>query len=246
MSIRQKDATCTSQTLINSSKSVLNERTNFDLLFKLIKDNNIFDTIKSFLNSNVTLQFGFCDFTLLHCAALYNSDCNIINGLLDFGSDINATDKLVGATSLLHAAAMNSLSIVRTLFDHGSDLNARDNNGADILSYAAVNWEYGSQIISFCAQQGAYVHGWDNEGAMPLAYAVRARAPLSTVKALVRTGVDPLTADINGVTPVLWAAANGDEDTIAYLREHGAGPDEKQKAAVKRRLRKAKEGIHFQ
>ena len=55
MSIRQKDATCTSQTLINSSKSVLNERTNFDLLFKLIKDNNIFDTIKSFLNSNVTL-----------------------------------------------------------------------------------------------------------------------------------------------------------------------------------------------
>ena len=227
MSIRQKDATCTSQTLINSSKSVLNERTNFDLLFKLIKDNNIFDTIKSFLNSNVTLQFGFCDFTLLHCAALYNSDCNIINGLLDFGSDINATDKLVGATSLLHAAAMNSLSIVRTLFDHGSDLNARDNNGADILSYA-------------------YVHGWDNEGATPLAYAVRARAPLSTVKALVRTGVDPLTADINGVTPVLWAAANGDEDTIAYLREHGAGPDEKQKAAVKRLLRKAKEGIHFQ
>ena len=79
-----------------------------------------------------------------------------------------------------------------------------------------------------------------------LAYAVRARAPLSTVKALVRTGVDPLTADINGVTPVLWAAANGDEDTIAYLREHGAGPDEKQKAAVKRLLRKAKEGIHFQ
>lgn len=113
--------------------------------------------------------------------------------MLDFGSDINATDKLVGATSLLHAAAMNSLSIVRTLFDHGSDLNARDNNGADILSYAAVNWEYGSQIISFCAQQGAYVHGWDNEGATPLAYAVRARAPLSTVKALVRTGVDPLT-----------------------------------------------------
>lgn len=138
MSIRQKDATCTSRTLINSSKNVLNERTNFDLLFKLIKDNNSFDTIKSFLN------------------------------------------------------------------------------------------------------------GWDNEGATPLAYAVRARAPLSTVKALVRAGVDPLTADINGVTPVLWAAANGDEDTIAYFREHGAAPDEKQKAAVKRLLRKVKEGIHFQ
>lgn len=138
MSIRHKGTTCTARTLINSSKSVLNERTNFDLLFKLIKDNNSFDTIKSFLN------------------------------------------------------------------------------------------------------------GWDNEGATPLAYAVRVRAPLSTVKALVRAGVDPLTADINGVTPVLWAAANGDEDTIAYLREHGAGPDEKQKAAVKRLLRKAKEGKYFQ
>lgn len=246
MSEKQNNIRRTFKHVINSSNSILNERTNFDLLFKLIKEDNRLQTIRCFLNRNVTVQCGVHGFTLLHCAALSNSDPDIIKCLIDFGADIEATDKLVGATAFLHAASKNSLLILSALFDLGSDLNVRDINGADILSYAAVNWEYGPQIISFLAQRGVYAHGWDNEGATPLAYAVRARAPLCTVKALVRAGVNPLTADINGVTPLLWAAANGDDDSIAYLREHGAGPDEKQKAAVKRLLRKAKEDIHLQ
>ena len=229
-----------------TSNNGANKYNHFEMLFNTIKNNKKASTIQRYLDREHTLRYGTCGFTLLHYAALYNTNHQVINLLMEYGSDIEATDKLIGATSILHAASMNTFSIFRTIFDFGCALDVTDMNGADILSYAAVNWEYGAQILSFLLQRGVNVHGWDNEGATPLAYAVRAHAHLDIVKALVGAGVNPATADINGVTPLLWAAANGDEDAVAYLLEQGADPYGKQEDSVKRLLAKSTEGIRFQ
>src|SRR2546423_15060029 len=45
---------------------------------------------------------------------------------------------------------------------------------------------------------------------------------IATVRALLKQHADPSAADVDGTTPLIWAAHNGDSDTAQLLHASGA------------------------
>ncbi|KAF4481133.1 Ankyrin repeat domain-containing protein 2 [Colletotrichum fructicola Nara gc5] len=72
--------------------------------------------------------------TPLHCAVISGS-ADVVNGLLDAGAPINATD-LRGNTAVHIAAKLNRYSIMRSLLARGADVTLLNLNGQDAKAVA--------------------------------------------------------------------------------------------------------------
>jgi ankyrin repeat protein len=148
----------------------------------------------------------------------------VIAMLVEKGADVNAQTKhfpprmgghtfnmsyvsTVGETPFFRAAFNNDLAVMRLLLAAGADPRLKTDSGTSpLMAAAGVNFVRGQTFV-------------------PGGYA----AQLEAVKMLVELGCDVNEVNEMGLAPVHGAAFRWSDDVIAYLVEHGARLDIKDK-----------------
>lgn len=118
--------------------------------------------------------------------------------------------------TLLHMAVGSSEEdVTKFLLANKADVNAKDNLDLTPLHFAATTGQ--KTIAELLLAKGADVNAKDNKGRTPLD-SVRNKA---VAELLLAKGADVNIKDNDGMTPLQWAAFNGHEDIVDFLREHG-------------------------
>lgn len=163
----------------------------------------------------------------------------ITRALVEHGADVHARSKS-GFTPLLYATDRNDPASARILVEAGADVNAATADRVTPLLLAAAR---GAEELSlFLLEQGADPNVTDSkEGYTPLHHAASHRNMLRVVQALLvqRTNPNARLAqapprprqdgtqggiNLQGATPLLLAAANGNAEAIPVLVEGRADP----------------------
>jgi ankyrin repeat protein len=125
-------------------------------------------------------------------------------------TNVNATEKWLGETALMWAAAENHDAVVRMLAEAGADLNAKSlNTPFPRVSPPAEN------LITMTFARGGFT---------PLMYAARQGAS-AAVQALADAGANLDLTTPDGMTALTLAIINAHYDTAAVLLEKGADPN---------------------
>jgi ankyrin repeat protein len=141
--------------------------------------------------------------------AARDNDISAIKMLIDQGVDINIRSAR-GTTALMVAAAAGSVDAVRFLIAARADVNARAPHGKTALS----------MTIEYFTPN----HSESNKDDF-----------VSVVKELIAAGADIRSKDENGLTPLLWAAAVGNEDMTRVLIDAGAGVNMRTRVRIRPR-----------
>ncbi len=150
--------------------------------------------------------------TILHLATSHNHADNrprLIKVLLDAGMPVDSRDK-TGLTPLHWAAGYGCIDCVVVLLAAGADPQARRNDGATALHRAA------QETAPLLLKAGADPTARDKYDRVPL------HTTYNAIKELLVVGVD--VRDRHGMTPLHYAALNGNLDQVNWLLAQGANP----------------------
>ena len=141
--------------------------------------------------------------------AIKNGDLEIVRALIDAGADVNAVEAVQDQTPLMWAAAAtrNAAEMVEILLANGADVGAR-----------ARFTDWPSQITS---EPRAQYHAYG--GLTALLYAARGGC-LGCVESLAASGADVNLPTPEGVTPLMVALENDNNDVAQFLLANGANP----------------------
>lgn len=141
--------------------------------------------------------------------AIRNGDVEIVEMLVDAGANVNAVEQVQDQTPLMWAAAstQNAAEMVRILLANGADVDAR-----------ARFTDWPSQMTS---EPRAQYHAYG--GLTPLLYAARGGC-LECVEALLDAGADIDLPTPEGVTALMVALDNDNNDVAKLLVDRGANP----------------------
>jgi ankyrin repeat protein len=123
----------------------------------------------------------------------------------------------------LHFAAYNAdIERVEELIARGDPVDARDESRYTPLLWSCFRGAVGDQlpVVRALLAAGADPNSTVNDDASCLIFAAQC-GKVGLVEALVAAGADP-NMDVDGVTPLMQAARDGDEDVIAALQRLGA------------------------
>ncbi|XP_072032763.1 transient receptor potential cation channel subfamily A member 1-like [Amphiura filiformis] len=184
---------------------------------------NRVDTILLLIRQGLYLETKDEDnFTPLLCAA-WKDQTEAGRALLRYGADITAIDKEM--KSCLHwAVEMQHLEFAKMLFEHGHGgeeiLNWKDRAEQTALHYAA---EVGNvEMVKLLIENGASIVVKDGEEKAPLHTACQF-GHLECVQTLLQACPIPLNDDdIDDMTPLLLASANGHHRVVKFLIKMGA------------------------
>eukprot|EP01130_Rhizamoeba_saxonica_P001011 TRINITY_DN10888_c0_g1_i1.p1 TRINITY_DN10888_c0_g1~~TRINITY_DN10888_c0_g1_i1.p1 ORF type:complete len:556 (+),score=107.78 TRINITY_DN10888_c0_g1_i1:20-1687(+) len=162
----------------------------------------------------------------LHVAAQYARD-DIVNLLLDYGSDINAIEAET-KWNILHFAALGRNEVLfYTLVMHPNmNVAASPNQDRNTpLHYFCRSFsENYNNTIGAMMMIGADLNTQNFNGETPLHNACW-KGHHAVVKALVALGADLNMQNDHGETPLHWAARNGSERIVRMLMNNGARSD---------------------
>lgn len=142
-----------------------------------------------------------------------------------------------GWTLLMIAANQGRADVAKALLEKGADPNATEPARGTTATFMAA-FQGHNEIIRLLAASGADLNvksPFDGASAIILACQ---RKKWTTVKTLVEEGADPVIKDGKGLTPFLYAAADGNTELVQFLESKGAsaqGSLETYKAARKAR-----------
>lgn len=159
-------------------------------------------------------------------AAAWGGHTEVVELLLTFGAqpDTSGPD---GRTALRAAAWGGHEGPVKSLIRAGAEIDRADVEGRTPLTAAAYMGH--CTVAEFLLESGANVNKCDVEGRSALAVACLCvptghRHP-QLVSVLLEHGADPELQDKEGLTPLLVAAYEGQEEVAELLLEAGADPD---------------------
>ena len=144
-------------------------------------------------------------------------------------------DMIMQASSpLAEAARVGNAEEVIILLAEGNDIDERDiQYDATALQWAS---EYGHKgIVEILTSNGADLNALNNDGRTALHWATL-NSKLEVCKVLIKKGAKLNIRDENEETPIDFAISNGstnNDETIVFLRKHGAKTAEELKAEGK-------------
>ena len=173
--------------------------------------------------------------TMLATAALMGHT-EIVKLLLEHGADVN-TKSRDGGTALHAAAFLGRIETVKFLLEKGADANLRSNIGGTPMDGAKLDWEFTKAIIGMLQIEvnEAEVKAGRTKVIELLSEQPKNASPSHNLWKAAATGdlsaiKDALgdSADLNaldsqsGITPLGWAALNGQAEAAKLLIEKGA------------------------
>ena len=158
---------------------------------------------------------------LIHVAARFNSDVDVMKYLIEKGADVNAKFFDGMTTPLFFAVVFNSnIEVAKILIDKGADVNAKDILGQTPLLCAASLSDSNIDVLKYLIDKGADVNAKDIGSQTPLHYAAQSPNPnIETLKYLIEKGADVNAKDKRGQTPLDFVGPNKEKEAI--LREAG-------------------------
>jgi ankyrin repeat protein len=142
--------------------------------------------------------------------AAASGSSELVKALLDAGADAKALTTADGETVLMTAARSGNVDAVRLLVDHGADVNAREHyKGQTALMWAAA--ERHPEVVKLLLERGAdwKVRSVDRETKAPKLSAASSISPIPR----------------GGFTALLFAAREGDVDTVKTMLDAGVDID---------------------
>lgn len=151
--------------------------------------------------------------------------------LIDNGADVNLSGSN-GRTPLSLAAERSNDHIIMMLLEKGAAVEAKDNTGRTPLSWAAES-SRNENSIRILLERGAEIESKDDAGRTPLSWVAGRCKPdaydfydtsimdalgisdgendMNIIKMLLQAGANVESKDINGRTPLSWAAQGPSE-----------------------------------
>jgi ankyrin repeat protein len=171
--------------------------------------------------NNVGKRTGLSKETPIHWAAkLGRLEC--LKLLSNFGGSLTTKDGSEEGNSAMHLAVIHGQEeITRWLIDNGVCVNTANNKGITPLVYAT--WYGYTKLVQTLVEKGANVNCQTSclNNATPLHLAVR-REKQDVVRTLLKFGADPKLFCSYNQTPVHWAAAYGNLQSLKIMEICGA------------------------
>lgn len=140
------------------------------------------------------------------------------NGENPYHRDIHGWD------ALFYAVNEGRIDMVRFLFSrYNFDINAKDRYGRTALMVAAARGNI--RMIDTLIELGADLNAVDHDGWKAFHYAVWCSQPNAVSYFINRYCVNPDTPDHHGVTGLIIASDNGDQEMVETLLKNGARLD---------------------
>ncbi|MFH4973669.1 hypothetical protein AB6A40_000378 [Gnathostoma spinigerum] len=159
----------------------------------------------------------------LRCAA-ENVNAATIRRILELDASIVDCEDENGYTPLLVASMSGNIDALKELVTHGAQISHIDKDKHTALHWAVVCGQI--EIVEFLLQEGASINACDAQEAQALHYATIAddiptERALSILHILLKHGANVNAKDLDGRTPVLWAASNGSMEALTSLLQSG-------------------------
>ncbi|XP_035438092.2 transient receptor potential cation channel subfamily A member 1 isoform X8 [Spodoptera frugiperda] len=163
--------------------------------------------------------------TPVHCAAMFDHP-DIVNYLINEGSDINPLDK-ERRSPLLLAASRAGWRTVQTLIRLGADIELKDINSRNVLHLVVMNGgrleEFAATCKNRCERSLAQLlNEKDSAGCSPLHYASR-EGHIRSLENLIRLGACINLKNNNNESPLHFAARYGRYHTACQLLDSDKG-----------------------
>jgi len=160
-------------------------------------------------------------------------DLEEVKRLIAEGADVNATSPEIPEvkfTPIMAAANRGHAQVAQVLLENGAEVNATDFQGWTALYYTfwifpgednEENHRERVQLVKALIASGADVNK-QCQGISPLINAISTGTPrLGSIEALLDAGADIHFKDNRGLTPLYWAAFEGDRDVLDLILERG-------------------------
>ena len=158
--------------------------------------------------------------TPVFLAAMANR-IDVIEYLADLGADLNIRDN-DDMSPIEVAVANNRINIIEYLVKRDVNLRETRNSNGQTPMFIAANGKV--EAIECLARLGADVDARDKEGRTPMFIAVLVENR-ECIECLKRFGAD-IEINVDGITPIFFAAMSGKTESIKYLVNLGAKVNE--------------------
>ncbi|XP_061951766.1 protein S-acyltransferase 24-like [Populus nigra] len=150
----------------------------------------------------------------VYTAAAYG-DLEKLHGLVESeGCSVSVPDSL-GYYALQWAALNNRSAAAQYIIEHGGDVNATDHTGQTALHWTAVRGAI--QVAELLLQEGARVNAADMYGYQATHVAAQYGQTAFLYHIVSKWNADPDVPDVDGRSPLHWAAYKGFPDCIRLL-----------------------------
>ena len=148
-----------------------------------------------------------------------------IKVLLDHGAEVNAKEKLRGTTALMWAAAQSHPAAIQVLIERGADIAARSNavskGRTAYLAPTAVDRRRSAGTEAITGGTEQFAGQGQRAGRGPRSAAAAAAVAVDAQDQSGAAAADP-RLDGGGLTPLVFAARQGDLESVKVLVEAGA------------------------
>ena len=149
----------------------------------------------------------------------WSNNVDLMKYLIDKGIDLNEPDQ-GGDTPLIMASQMGRTEIVRLFLNYDVNINAVNNNGVNALLGAMLGGR--TDIACMLADRGADPNCRENGRQRTSLHLAAIKGDIMAAKTLMEHGAEVDAVDMNGKTPLYYAARHGHRDVADLLKTGGA------------------------
>ena len=173
--------------------------------------------LKAGANPNITDDSGA---TCLMCAVGKDCSKEVLQAIIDYGADVNATSK-ENFSALMIACGEGYTDNINMLMEAGANPNIADDSGATCLM-CAVGEDCSNEVLQAIVDHGADVNATNKQNCTALMISCTKRN-IDAIYLLLKAGANPNIADDSGVTCLMRAVGEDcSNEVLQAIIDHGA------------------------